>query len=177
MVFSQLYRVVDCRQAEAASRLCLCQVTLNARLDWQEAHGILPNLERNGLTQGTADDGNHRIVVAGKMVEQHGVCRPAVVVRKAGSLQGDGLDEILLLPQRNQGAALLNQAFDPLPVGPDVTDELAELARLQNQLPESLVAQGSVLLAIAVVRVQADEHQIIDSSRNVGGTEIPGIVS
>ncbi len=110
------------------------------------------------------------------MVEKHRIRCPPVIIGEASRLESDGLDEVLLLAQRDQRTTLLDQALDSVPVGSDVTDQFAKLASLEDQLPQSLVTQRGVLLAVAVVHIQADQNEIVDRSTDVGRAEVPRVV-
>lgn len=178
----QLNRVIDRRQAETATRLLLLlllRLGTVACLHRHQAHGILANLQSHRFTEGAADDGDDGVVFAREVVEEDGVGDSAVLVREAGSLQSDGVDEVVLVIKADQGSTLLDHTLDPSAIRSNVSDQLAELPCLKDQFTQSFVAETAMTLACftSEIAVKADEREVVHSRRNIRGTEVTGVVS
>ena len=94
-----------------------------------------------GIGEHPIDDGDDGIVVFGQMIQQHSIARPAIIVRHARCLQSDGPEESVLVGQIDKLEALLDGSLDPRAIRANISQELSELARFENELAERFMAE------------------------------------
>lgn len=119
------------------------------------------------------------IIVLGKMVQQHRICSPTVVVRLYGRLFGDGMKELVLVREFDELHPLLDRPLLASSVCTNVAQQFGELAGCEDELPQSIVADLELGRTdwVGKITVETYKGEIIYCCLCVRGAEIGGIVT
>ena len=152
---------------------------VGARAEGLEIYWRLAEVERAGVGEGAVEDANDGVVVFGEVVEEDCVGDLAAFVRDPGGLQRNGFEEVFVGGEMDELGAELDAASDARAVAVDVAEELGELARLEAELAEGLVAGRGWRCAEAggnEVGVEADESEVVDGRVRKSGPECACVV-
>jgi hypothetical protein len=176
---AQLDRVINRCQAEATARINGALLALlKSRAEGLQFGHCASQLNRNRVGQRTVDDINNTIVVLCQVIQKDRVGDQALVVCHASSLDGDVLQEVLLIGQVDQPEALLNDTLDSSAIIANIAQQLGKVSGLQDELTEGFVAHRRLRLAkrTSEVCIKADQSKIINCSFNVPGSEFSRVL-
>ncbi len=133
-------------------------------------------------------NGEDAVVLAGEVVEEHGVGGAAVLVGGGSRLHGEQLHvrgDVAGLAVHHGDCLLqelappLDGAWDALSVVADVAEEGCKLTCLEHELAEALEAQGCLLLPALAgqIGIECDEDEIVGREFRFGDAEQAGIVA